>query len=184
MALIEKQHSTLFKVKIIAVLVVWIAVFYFVYKILNHSQTAVIDPTHPEFATGIFVTPGKYRIRFSGGWNLNRHEPHPKSTRETLIGPEGIPDWDIHETRRWAFPELGKFCTGVEIGKWLIPAHKDFILTVEKNWLGSLEKAEIVVLINDIAGTHYDNGNGLMFTRFAPMWRIKSYKIIVDRLSG
>jgi hypothetical protein len=160
----------------ISILLVWLILK------LTATHGVAIDATHPEFPTGITVEKGKFHVVFQGGWNLDRHNPRPADTRNTWIGPEGIPEWPESEKRPWAFPELPKMGTGLQIGSKVIAAQRDFVLDVEPEWLKGQQNAEIIVLINDIAGTHYDNGPGIWFTRYLPVWKRFPYSISVKKI--
>jgi len=145
------------------------------------SSKIEIDSTMPEFPTGIYLSEGRYQINFYNGWNLNRHVPHHKSTVQTLIGPKGI-KWPESDTRPWAFPQLSSMSTALKIGDIVIPAEAEMIVDVNEKWLKGNEKLQLIVLINDIAGTHYDNGPGIWFTKYLPVWRKKPYQLEVVRI--
>jgi hypothetical protein len=164
-------------------LIIFIAVILgWLMSVWTSAPRIKIDTTHPEFPTGIIVSPGKYHVVFHGGWNLNRHEGHPEDIRQTLIGPEGIPDWPPSDPRPWAFQNLPKMGTGLLVGSHIMSAERDFYLEVKPEWLKGRVEIELVVLINDLAGTHHDNGPGLWFTRYFPMWKKIPYSVSVVRL--
>jgi len=168
--------------KILSIICVITVIVFWIKDILG-PEKVVIDSRHPEFPTGVFLESGKYRIWFKGGWNIDRHNHHPKSPKVTLVGPEGLPDWEKLEDQTWAFPELGKMATGLSIGSELIPAKRENIIDVKPEWLGNNVKLELYVVINDTAGWYYDNGPGIKYSKYNPVWRKRPYIMYIERLA-
>ena len=156
----------------LSVVLIIFAIFFIVHP--PGIREAIIDTKQAAFHTGIYIHAGKYKIWFKGCWNLNTNFT-PPTLADTCIGPLGRPDWDPKENREWRFPDLEKMGTGIQIGSQIFNAEEENTLQIKPEWIGS--EAELILLINDLKDSHWDNGPGLTAGR-----KITAYTIFVKEI--